>query len=204
MGWWRDQVVPRLIDRSRGPAADRLRAQACVGLVGEVVELGFGSGLSVPHYPSTVRSVAAIEPSDVAWRMAQRRIAAGPIPVSRPGRDATMLPLPDGSVDCALSTFSMCSLPDLDAALSEVARVLYPGGSLHFVEHGRSCDPRVARWQDRLQPLNGRLAGGCHLNRPLADYLRRSPLLVDELDTVQIEGPRAFTFIYRGRAHRAS
>lgn len=172
MGWYREQVLPRAIDRVCGlPPAAGLRARACARLHGDVVEIGFGSGLNVPHYPAAVRSVTGVEPSDVAWRLAQRRVAAAPVPVRRGGLDGQRLPFPDASFDSALTTWTLCTIPDVAAALAELRRVLRPGGGLHFVEHGLAPDDGVQRWQRRLEPLQKRLAGGCHLTRPITDLL---------------------------------
>jgi ubiquinone/menaquinone biosynthesis C-methylase UbiE len=201
MGWWTDHVVPRMADRLLDtPQIHDLRRRACVGLGGDVVEIGFGSGLNASHYPSDVRTVAAVEPSDVAWRMAQRRVRQAKVTVRRAGLDGQRLDLEPASFDCALSTFTMCTIPDLDAALREIVRVLKPGGSLHFVEHGLSPDPSVAIWQRRLQPLNKRLAGGCHLDRAIRDHVARSGLHLDDLETLYGMGPKPFGYLYLGRA----
>lgn len=203
MGWWSDQVVPRMVDLLlRSDDVDRLRASACDGLHGDVLEIGFGSGLNCVHYPAAVRSVTAIEPSDVAWRLAQPRIDDSPVPVVRSGPDGQRLGLPDLRFDSALTTFTMCTIPDLDQALHEVARVLRPGGRLHFVEHGRSVEPGVARWQDRLQPLQHRIAGGCHLNRPIAEHLSRSGLRLTQLEEFYDRGPKFLSYIYLGSAEK--
>lgn len=156
------------------------------------------------HYPDAVSSVTAVEPSDLAWRLAQPRIAAANLPVMRVGRDAQRMDLADSSMDTALSTFTMCTIPDLELSLSEIARVLRPGGWLHFVEHGRSDDQRVARWQDRLQPVNGRIADGCHLNRPISRHIDSSDLRLEHLDTFYERGPKPFGYIYLGSAQVAS
>ena len=134
MSWWRKQVVPRAVDCFLGTAeVARLRQRACAGLTGDVVEIGFGSGRNVAHYPRKVKAVWAVEPSDVAWRKAQPRIDAATAEVRRAGLDGQALDLPDDRFDSALSTFTMCTIPDLDAALAEVRRVLRPGARLHFV-----------------------------------------------------------------------
>ncbi|HSE72091.1 MAG TPA: class I SAM-dependent methyltransferase [Nocardioidaceae bacterium] len=201
MSWWEERVLPRITDKALGVAhIAGFRARVCAGLRGEVVEIGFGSGLNVPHYPSGVTGVAAVEPSDLAWRLAQRRVATAKVPVRRVGLDGQRLPLPDSSYDSALSTFTMCTVPDLDAALRELARVLAPGGSLHFLEHGLAPDAGVVRWQHRLQPIQGRVAGGCHLGRPILDALTRNGFEVAEVDTFYAGRPRAFTYLYLGRA----
>lgn len=200
MGWWTDQVVPRLVDKSRSQTIRNARVRVCAGLSGDVVELGFGTGLNVSHYPAAVRGVWAIEPSDVAWRIAQPRIAGSGVPIHRAGLDGQRLPLPDARFDTALSTLTMCTIPDLDAALAEICRVLRPGGTLHFVEHGRSPDIRVARWQDRLQPLHGRVAGGCRINRSIVDFLERSDLEIKDIQTVNGQGPASMGYAVIGWA----
>lgn len=134
MGLYRTHVVPRIVRFCCGMTPAETRARVCAGLVGDVVELGFGSGLNVPHYPPSVRRVLAVEPSDVGYRMAGALVADAPVPVERIGLDGARLPLADGSVDSALSTWTLCRIPDVDAALSEVRRVLRPGGRLHFLE----------------------------------------------------------------------
>ena len=201
MGWWRERVVPRIVDSALSTSeVRRFRERVCAGLAGDVLEIGFGSGLNLAHYPPGVSGVWAIEPSDLAWQMAQPRIAAAGVPVQRAGLDGQRLDLPDQRFDAALYTYTMCTIPDLDAALAEVLRVLRPGGTLHFVEHGRAPDPAVARWQDRLQPIQYRVAAGCHLDRPIAEHLRRSGLAPVELDTFYAKGPKPFVFTYLGRA----
>jgi ubiquinone/menaquinone biosynthesis C-methylase UbiE len=204
MGWWQEHVVPRLVDKGRSPAVSNLRVRVCADLSGDVIEIGFGSGLNVAHYPSAVRSVSAVEPSEVAWKMARPRIAASGMSIQREGLDAQHLTTPDGRYDTALSTLTMCTIPDLDTALAEIRRVLRPGGTLHFIEHGRSPEARIARWQDRLQPLNGRLAGGCHINRPIGDHLMRSGLEIEELETFYIQKPTPFTYAFLGRARNTT
>jgi ubiquinone/menaquinone biosynthesis C-methylase UbiE len=199
-GLWRAQVVPRIVDLAlRSPPATAARRRACAGLAGEVLEIGFGSGLNAPHYPAAVTRVLAVEPSDVAWRLASRRL--GGVDVQRVGLDGERVPLPDASADCALSTWTLCTIPDPVAALREVARVLRPGGRLHFVEHGLSPDPRVARWQHRLQPLQYRLAGGCHLQRPVDRLLDAAGMRVERLENRYEPGaPKPLGYLYEGVA----
>ena len=184
MGVWTEQVVPRVVDLGmRGGTFAEVRERVCAGLHGDVVELGFGSGLNVPHYPPAVRQVAAVEPSEVGWKLAARRVAASPVPVTRAGLDGQMLPFADDTFDSALSTWTLCTIPDAVQALREVRRVLKPGGRLHFLEHGLAPEPRVARWQRRLTPLNRRLAGGCHLDRAIDVLVREAGLQVERLRT---------------------
>ncbi|MET9029129.1 class I SAM-dependent methyltransferase [Nocardia sp. NPDC004168] len=168
MGAYAEYVLPRIVNRSCGlRELAPLRERVCAGLHGQVVELGFGSGLNVPFYPAGVASVRAVEPADLGWRLASERVAAATVPVERAGLDGQALPFPDDAFDCALSTWTMCTIPDIAAALTEVRRVLVPGGTLHFVEHGLAPDEKVRAWQNRLNLVQKRLFGGCHLNRDI-------------------------------------
>jgi ubiquinone/menaquinone biosynthesis C-methylase UbiE len=150
---------------------DPLRERVCEGLEGEVVEIGFGSGLNIPFYPASVSRVSAVEPADIGWKLAHKRLAATQVPIERSGLDGQSLPFPDNSFDTALSTWTMCTIPDIDAALTEVRRVLKPGGRLHFIEHGLAPDEPVQRWQHRMEPVQKRVFGGCHLTRPIVPLL---------------------------------
>ncbi len=190
MGLYGEQVLPRLINVAcaAGPAVGELRQRVCAGLVGEVVEIGFGSGLNVPHYPAAVSRVAAVEPSEVAWKLAADRLAASPVRVERAGLDGESLPFGDDAFDSALSTWTMCTVPGIEAALAELRRVLRPGGALHFVEHGLAPDGSVATWQRRLDPLQQRLFGGCHLTRPIVDLLEQAGFVISELDVFYEKG----------------
>jgi ubiquinone/menaquinone biosynthesis C-methylase UbiE len=193
MGLYRERVLPRVIDVACGMKANRpYRERVCAGLRGDVVEIGFGSGLNVPHYPSSVTKVAAIEPSDLAWKLAAERVAASSVPVERSGLDGTSLPFPDDTFDAALSTWTMCTIPDIDQALAELRRVLKPGGTLHFVEHGLAPDEKVQRWQHRLDPVQKRLFGGCHLSRRIVPMITGAGFTVDDVDVFYEEGAPKF------------
>jgi ubiquinone/menaquinone biosynthesis C-methylase UbiE len=184
VGIYGEHVLPRIIDVACGLKPLRpLRERVCVGLYGQVVEVGFGSGLNVPYYPAAVTGVAAVEPADTGWKLAGKRRAATPVPIERTGVDGQSLPLPDDSCDAALSTFTLCTIPDVTAALGEIRRVLKPGAELHFLEHGLAPDEGVQRWQHRLEPLQKRIFGGCHLTRPVADLLTNAGFTITELDT---------------------
>jgi ubiquinone/menaquinone biosynthesis C-methylase UbiE len=203
MALYRERVLPRLIDLTlRGRPIERLRQAATAGLDGEVLEIGFGSGRNVPHYPGTVRRMLAVEPSTVGRRLAAERVGNSRVPIEYIGLDGEDLPLDDQTIDHVLTTFTLCTIPDAERALREARRVLRPGGELHFVEHGLAPDPAVARWQDRLEPLQRRIAGGCHLTRPIDKLLRSAGLDIVRLDNRYLSRPRALSYLYVGVARR--
>jgi SAM-dependent methyltransferase len=193
MGLYSGHVLPRIINKACAlPAAVPHRRRACSGLVGEVLEIGFGSGLNVPYYPAEVTRVAAVEPSDLAWQLAQERVAGSDIPVERCGSDAQLLPFGDDSFDSALSTWTLCTIPDVAAALRELRRVLRPGGTLHFIDHGLAPDHNVQRMQRRIEPLNKLLFGGCHLTRSITDLVIEAGLEITHVDRFYEEGAPKF------------
>jgi ubiquinone/menaquinone biosynthesis C-methylase UbiE len=193
MGFYGDQVLPRIVNAVGGMKMTYpLRGRVCDGLEGEVVEIGFGSGLNVPFYPDSVRRVAAVEPADVGWKLAAKRLRASSVPVERSGLDGQSLPFEDASFDAALSTWTMCTIPDIEQALAELRRVLQPGGTLRFVEHGLAPDAGVRRWQHRLEPMQKRLFGGCHLTREIPDLLRDAGFEITELDVFYEDGAPKF------------
>ncbi len=193
MGVYGEHVLPRIIDVACNlKTAVPQRRRVCEGLSGDVVEIGFGSGLNVPFYPPAVRQVAAVEPADVGWKLAAGRVGASTVPVHRSGLDGQALPFPDDRFDAALSTWTMCTIPDITAALRELRRVLKPGGTLHFVEHGLAPDERVRRWQHRLEPVQKRVFGGCHLTRPVVDLLVDAGFTIEDVDRYYEKGsPKA-------------
>ena len=193
MGIYGERVLPRIINVACGlKAVQPLRQRACAGLEGEVVEIGFGSGLNIPHYPAAVSRVAAVEPADLGWKLAEKRLRATQVPVERSGLDGQKLPFADNSFDSALSTWTLCTIPDVGAALREVRRVLRPGGTMHFVEHGLAPDEKVRRWQHRLDPLEQRLFGGCHLTRQPVELLKAAGFEIREVDVFYEDGAPKF------------
>jgi ubiquinone/menaquinone biosynthesis C-methylase UbiE len=193
VGIYGDHVLPRMINCLCGlKMNDPLRERTCQGLEGDVVEIGFGSGLNIPFYPDSVSKVSAVEPADIGWKLAHKRLEATQVPIERSGLDGQSLPFPDNSFDSALSTWTMCTIPDLDAALSEVRRVLKPGGKLHFIEHGLAPDEPVQRWQHRLEPVQKRVFGGCHLTRPIVPLLTNAGFTISDVDQFYEDGAPKF------------
>ncbi len=201
VGFYKDQVVPRLTDlvMSRGDLTP-IRARVAASLEGDVLEVGFGSGLNVPHYPAAVVRVCAVDPATIGRKLAAKRVAASSVRVEYVGRDGQVLPLKSASIDHVLVTWTLCSIPDVDRALSEIRRVLRPGGRLHFAEHGRSPDREVAVWQDRLTPLQRRVAGGCHLNRPVDRLLLNAGFKLIRMENYYVTGPRPLGYMFEGVA----
>jgi ubiquinone/menaquinone biosynthesis C-methylase UbiE len=208
MGIWENQVVPRFSDLTLGVRAVRQQREPVVGgASGELVEIGFGSGLNVPLYPASVKKVNAVDPSTVGRRLAAKRLASSPVPVEFVGLDGQEIPLGDESVDAALSTFTLCTIPDAGRALREVYRVLRPGGRFHFLEHGLSPEPNVARWQHRMNGIQQRIAGGCNLNRPIDRLVGDAGFEMQDLGNDYLEGPRLskpWGYLYRGVAIKSS
>lgn len=203
MGFYRDQVLPRITNVVlSGREFDEVRRRVASGLTGEVLEIGFGSGLNVPHYPASVQRVLAVDPATVGRKLAAKRVAASPVPVTYLGLEGARLPLAPGSVDHVLVTWTLCTIPDVEEAIEEIRRVLRPGGQLHFAEHGLSPDPKVARWQGRLNPIQRRWAGGCNLNRPIEGLIEGAGFQMTALRTYYAKGPKPSSYFYEGLATR--
>jgi ubiquinone/menaquinone biosynthesis C-methylase UbiE len=200
-----DRVLPHIINVVMNTEQTRaIRARVCGGLSGDVVEIGFGTGHNLPYLPPAVTRLHAVEPSGLGVKLARDRIAATTIPVDVVGLDGQRLPLPDDSADAALCTWTLCTIPDAAAAVREVRRVLRPGGRLHFVEHGAAPDAKVRRWQDRFNPIQNRIAGGCNLNRDIRSIIEAGGLHVEQLDAYYGKGePKIFGWLSEGVALKA-
>lgn len=202
MSWYEKRVLPRIINKVLDNKHTReVRQRVAGGLSGDVLEIGFGSGLNLPHLPAAVTSFKAVDPSGEAAKLASSRIEAAHVPVEFVGLDGQRLPLPDESVDAVISTWTLCTIPDAVAAIREVRRVLRPGGQLHFVEHGAAADVGVRRWQDRLNGIQQRIGGGCNLNRDITAIVTAGGLTISKLDRYYGPGePKAFSSLYEGIA----
>jgi ubiquinone/menaquinone biosynthesis C-methylase UbiE len=205
MGVYADHVLPRLLNVAlTGEEVAQVRARTAAGLDGQVLEVGFGTGHNVPYYPPAVTRVQAVDPATLGRKLAADRVAASPVPVEYVGLDGQSLPLDAESVDHVLITWTLCTIPAPAAALAEMRRVLRPGGTLHFAEHGRSPDPGVARWQDRLTPVQRLVFGGCHINRPIDRLIGEAGFRLDRLDTGYMSGPKPLGYLFEGVASKAA
>jgi ubiquinone/menaquinone biosynthesis C-methylase UbiE len=201
MGFYTRYFIPRLLDFTmRQRVLQPFRERVIGAAEGRVLEIGLGSGLNLPLYRENVRSVIGLEPSPELLRMARRQRTAATVPVEFVRGSAEAISLEDDSIDTVVTTWTLCTIPDVDRALCEVRRVLRPGDILLFVEHGRAPEPGVARWQDRLDPIWCRVAGGCHLNRQIDSLIGSAGFRFDELRMSRVPGPRTHTFLYEGRA----
>ncbi|MEO6327139.1 MAG: class I SAM-dependent methyltransferase [Thermoanaerobaculia bacterium] len=180
------------------------RKKTLAGVTGDVLEVGFGSGLNLPCYPASVRRVVGIDPSASSARLARKRIDAAPFTVEYLRLEGEKLEAPDASFDSVVSTFTLCTIPDPRAALAQMRRVLKPAGRLFFVEHGRSPDHKVQSWQDRLNGFQRFACGGCNRNRDIERLVRDAGFEFDEISKYYLDGqPRILAFLTRGVARRS-
>jgi ubiquinone/menaquinone biosynthesis C-methylase UbiE len=201
MGFYQDRIVPYLTDLSmRQQRLAAYRSRIVPEADGRVLEIGVGSGLNLPFYTDRVQRVIGLEPSPSLLAMARRVLPRVKPPVELVEGTAEAVPLEDASVDAVVTTWTLCSIPDVQWALREMRRVLKPVGRLLFVEHGLAPEPNVRWWQDRLTPWWKPLAGGCHLNRPMRALIEEAGFRFERLDTGYMRGPRPMTFMYEGSA----
>lgn len=197
MGIYREQILPRVIDKALGnEGIAKYRREVAADLTGEVVEIGFGSGLNMPEYPSEVTKVYAVEPAAVGMKLAAERVARSPIEVEYIGLDGRALPLPDDCCDGALSTFTLCTIPDEAAALAELVRVVRPGGRIHLLEHGLARDEKTHAWQRRLNPIQRRVGDGCHLDRDHTALVEAAGLEIEDAREWYAKGPKPMSAFY--------
>jgi len=204
VGFYENRVLPHILNfamNTKGVRAER--AKCLEHTSGEVLEIGFGSGLNLPYYPSTVTKVLGVDPSKQSARLGRKRISAARFPVEVVELSAERLPLPDAAYQSVVSTFTLCTIPDVAAALDEVRRVLGPGGRFYFVEHGRADDFGVRRWQDRLNSIQQSVFGGCHLNRNISGLIEQAGFRIERLEHDYMKGsPRFAGYLHRGVAQR--
>jgi ubiquinone/menaquinone biosynthesis C-methylase UbiE len=201
-GFYARRIFPRVMDVAMSTAENRrIRALVCEPLRGDVLEIGFGSGHNLPFLPAGVTRLLAVDPMQEGRALARDRLAASDVEVDFVGLDGQRIDLPDASADAALSTWTLCSIPDGAAAVREIARVLRPGGVLHFVEHGLSPDAKVERWQHRLNPVQNRIACGCNIQRDIPALIEAGGMTVDHVETFYAKGdPKVLGWTFQGRA----
>jgi ubiquinone/menaquinone biosynthesis C-methylase UbiE len=201
MSFYENRILPHLVHLSmRQEAFSVYRRRVVPAAHGRVLEIGIGSGLNLPLYTDVVEQVIGLDPSARLLSMAQQVHGSGAASTRLIEGSAEALPLEDASFDAVVTTWTLCTIPDVIVALQEMRRVLKPSGELLFVEHGRSPDQKVRRWQDRLTPVWKRLGGGCHLNRPIRELLEQSGFRIERIDTGYMKGPKPMAFMYEGRA----
>lgn len=205
MGFYDDRILPHIIDRacSMGQVM-KLRSQVVPLATGKVLEVGIGSAINLEFYnPDQIELVYGLEPSQGMRRKAAANLAKSPIQVEWLDLPGETIPLADDSVDTVLLTFTLCTIPDWETALKEMRRVLKPNGELLFLEHGESPDNGVCKWQHRITPGWKKLAGGCHLNRNIADLIRQAGFEIQELENLYIpKAPKIAGYVYKGRAKK--
>jgi len=200
MSFYGERVLPHLIQMSMTQATfEPYRRRVAGGATGRVLEVGVGSGINLPLYAADTH-VIGLDPSTKLLSMARAVTIKLPYSIAFIEGTAEAIPLPDRSVDSVVTTWTLCSVPDLGRALAEMRRVLKPDGRLLFAEHGRSPEPHIVRWQNRLTPVWKRIGGGCHLNRPIDQLIREAGFHIDTLETGYMDGPKPMTFMYEGVA----
>ena len=205
LGWYRRYIFPRIMDWSlRQPTFQRERCIALQPVYGNVLEVGFGTGLNLPHYPAIVTSLTVVDPYPVLPKRVAQRLAETHMPVTRLDISAVRLPFANATFDCVVTTWTLCTIPDVVRALHEMRRVLKSHGRYVFLEHGRSTSARVAWWQDLCNPLQRCMAGGCNLNRPIGQLIGQAGFEITTLERFLMPGlPRLFSKMFRGVARPA-
>ncbi|MGI9328015.1 MAG: class I SAM-dependent methyltransferase [Pseudomonadales bacterium] len=200
-GFYERRILPKLIDVACSqPPMTRLRSEYVSRAHGRVLEVGIGTGLNLPHYGSAVTSITGVDPAAELTSKARKRAAAIAQPVDVLGVSGEELPVEDRTFDCVVCTWTLCTIPAPALAIAEMRRVLKPEGELIFVEHGRSDEPGIARWQARIEPLWKPIGGGCHLTRRADELLSNGGFTLTEQRTGYEQGPRIAAFMIHGIA----
>lgn len=204
MGLYSQFIFPWICDFALNTqAVAKQRHERLAQAEGRILEIGFGTGLNLPHYPERVRQITIVDPNRGMNRLAQKRIKQSGIEVDQQFLSSERLPFEDGTFDCVVSTFTLCSIEDVNRAMREIHRVLRPGGKFLFLEHGLSPEPRVQRWQRRLNWLQQRIGDGCRLDRNIKELVSSQPFSSVKIDEFYLEkSPKTHGYLYRGLAVR--
>ena len=204
MGFYQERIIPYLVQRSmRQETLVAYRERVVSGAVGRILEIGIGSGVNLRYYGNQAKHVIGLDPSAKLLAIAAEADKRTGLSVELVKGSAEVIPIEDKTMDTVLTTWTLCSISDVNRALSEMRRVLKPNGRLLFVEHGLSPDDKVRRWQNRLNPVWKRVAGGCNLNRAIAQLIEVAGFRLERIDTGYMKGPRPMTFMYEGSARSA-
>ena len=200
MGFYDKYILPCCLDRACaiGPVSKQ-REKVVPFASGVVLEIGIGSGLNIPFYnPDKVSKIIGVDPDEHIWKRSAKRRAASPLEIERIGLSGEDIPLQDNMADSVVVTYSLCTIPDPIKALGEMKRILKPGGKILFTEHGKAPDAKVHRWQNRIDPIWGKLAGGCHTGRDIPTLFRQAGLEFESLEQGYIPGPKVLSYNYWG------
>ena len=206
MSFYENVILPRLMNlMMANKYATEERKKTLADVRGTVLEVGFGSGRNLPWYPPGVLRVVGVDPSRTSAKLARKRIAAARFPVEYVAATGEQIDAADHSFDCVVSTFTLCTIPDPALALRQMSRVLKPGGKLFFAEHGLSTDPKVQKWQHRLNRLQNLVCGGCNMNRDIRGLIAQAGFAFDQVDQYYMKGgPKFVGFMTRGIASAAA
>ena len=201
MGFYSQNILPYLLDWSLSdPNLGLHRQEILAGVKEEVLEIGFGTGLNLPYYPNHIKTIVTVDVNPEINKLAQKRIQSSDITVDCKVLNGESLPMADNTFDSVVSSFTLCSIADVEQALAEIYRVMKPGGKFFFVEHGLSNEPKIQIWQNRLTPIQKAIAGGCHLNRNIRQIVE------NQFDTVRLKelyadnSPKIMAYLYKGIA----
>ena len=199
MGFYSQVILPRLMDWSMSdPIMSQYRKEVLSEVSGEVLEIGFGTGLNLPYYPASTQKITTIDVNPGMNRLAQERITASSIHVDHKVLNSERLPMADNTFDSVVSTWTLCSIAKVDQALNEIYRVLKPGGKFFFIEHGLSEEPNIQAWQNRLNPLQKVVGDGCHLNRNIEQFLKNHFQLLNIEKFYAPNLPKTHSYMYKG------
>lgn len=204
MSWYREQIFPPVLEWvMTRPSLSKARTELLANITGDVLEIGFGTGINLEYYPVSVQSLTSVDVNPGVQKLAQKRLARTALPVKFELINGEALPMPDNSYDAVVSTWTLCSIPNVQQALREIRRVLKPSGRFYFVEHGLHPEPQIAKWQHRLTPVQKRLADGCHLDRDILALIAEAGLVVESYRQFEAEGlPRVGAFMSLGVAKK--